>query len=95
MIRELVDKNDIMKPFDFSNPPADPVVLYNDLAETMIENGGIGLSANHVGLPYRFFVLRAAEIVGFFNPSVVDFSSDQVIFEAWFLSYPNLFVNLK
>jgi peptide deformylase len=100
MIQELVDKNDSilkreMKPFDFSNPPVDPVVLYNDLAETMIENGGIGLSANQVGLPYRFFVMRSEEIIGCFNPKIVDFSSEQVILEEGCLSYPNLYVKIK
>jgi len=100
MIQELVDKNDSilrqeMKPFDFSNPPIDPVVLYNDLAETMIEKGGIGLSANQVGLPYRFFVMRAEEIIGCFNPKIVDFSAEQVILEEGCLSFPNLFVKIK
>lgn len=56
MIHQLVSNNDpILKTktevFDFKNPPTDPIKLYYDLGETMIENNGIGLSANQVGLP--------------------------------------------
>jgi peptide deformylase len=77
MIRELVDCNDpILKQktenFDFANPPINPVELYNDLAETMRENDGLGLAAPQVGLPYRVFVMRAENIIGIFNPRIVD-----------------------
>lgn len=100
MIRELVSCNDPilkakMEPFDFKNPPTDPVQLYYDLGETMIENNGIGLSANQVGLPYRAFVLKAQEVIGVFNPRIVDASTESVVLEEGCLSYPNLFVKVK
>lgn len=84
-----------MPAFDFRNPIVDPVELYTDLAETMRENEGMGLSANQIGVRTRAFVMRADEIIGVFNPRVVDVSSETVILEEGCLSYPNLFVKIK
>jgi peptide deformylase len=100
MIRNLVDKYDPIlrqatERFDFKNPPVDPVLLYQDLAQTMIEHNGIGLAAPQIGLPYRAFVMRAEDVIGVFNPIVVDISSETVILEEGCLSYPNLFVKIK
>ena len=84
-----------MPAFDFDNPIVDPVLLYNDLAETMRENNGMGLSANQIGVRTRAFVMRAEEIIGVFNPRVVDISSETVTLEEGCLSYPNFFVKIK
>jgi peptide deformylase len=84
-----------MPAFDFSNPVMDPLQLYTDLAETMRENNGMGLSANQIGVRTRAFVMRAEEIIGVFNPRVVDESSETVTLEEGCLSYPNLFVKIK
>ena len=46
-----------LEDFDFRNPPTDPIVLANNLIETMKHHKGIGLSANQCGLPYRAFAL--------------------------------------
>ena len=100
MIRELVDCYDPIlrqstENFDFANPPINPVELYNDLAETMRENDGLGLASPQVGLPYRAFVMRAENIIGVFNPKIVDASSEMVYLEEGCLSYPNLWVKIK
>jgi peptide deformylase len=100
MIRELVDCYDPIlrqktENFDFTNPPINPVELYNDLAETMRENDGLGLASPQVGLPYRVFVMRAENIIGVFNPRIVDMSSEMVYLEEGCLSYPNLWVKVK
>ena len=84
-----------MPAFDFSNPVMDPLQLYTDLAETMRENNGMGLSANQIGVRTRAFVMRAEEIIGVFNPRIVDESSEMVTLEEGCLSYPNLFVKIK
>ena len=84
-----------MPAFDFNNPIVDPVELYTDLAETMRENEGMGLSANQIGVRTRAFVVRAEEIIGVFNPRIVDVSSETVTLEEGCLSYPNLFVKVK
>ncbi len=100
MIRELVDCNDpILKEplekFDFDNPPMDPIELAHDLAETMIANNGLGLSANQMGLPYRAFAMKAEKIIVCFNPIIVDTSTETVMLEEGCLSFPLLFVKVK
>ena len=100
MIHELVDcKDPILKQpienFDFSNPPTDPIQLAHDLAETMLDKGGIGLAANQIGLPYRAFAIKAEQIIVCFNPKIVDVSNETIYLEEGCLSYPNLFVKVK
>lgn len=100
MIKEILDRNapilrEVMPAFDFANPVVNPVELYNDLAETMRENEGMGLSANQIGVRTRAFVMRAEEIIGVFNPRIVDMSTETVTLEEGCLSYPNLFVKIK
>jgi peptide deformylase len=100
MIREILPYTDPilkeeMPAFDFSNPVMDPLQLYTDLAETMRDNEGMGLSANQIGVRTRAFVMRGEEILGIFNPRVVDESSEMVTLEEGCLSYPNLFVKIK
>ncbi len=97
---ELVDCNDpvLREPtpqFDFTNPPVDPLDLVSDLAETMLTNGGVGIAANQCGLPYRVFVMNAAELIPCFNPRIVDSSSEEIYLEEGCLSYPELFVKVK
>ena len=86
---------EVMPAFDFKNPIMDPVELYTNLAETMRENEGMGLSANQIGVRTRAFVMRGENIVGVFNPRVVDVSTETVLLEEGCLSYPNLFVKIK
>ena len=100
MIYELIDCNDPllkqeMELFDFTNPPIDPLDLVSNLAETMLANNGIGLSANQCGLPYRVFVMLGQELIPCFNPRIVDVSSETVILEEGCLSYPDFFVKVK
>ena len=100
MIYPLVDCNDpILKtelqPFDFSDPPVNPLDLVSDLAETMLTEGGIGISANQVGLPYRVFVMQAEELIPCFNPRIVDMSNETIVLEEGCLSYPGMFVKVK
>ena len=101
MILDLVDCNDPilreeMERFDFSNPPVDPYELAANLAETMLENNGLGLSANQCGLPYRVFVMHSEPLpLVFFNPRIVDVSEEQVILEEGCLSFPGLYIKIK
>lgn len=86
-------------PFDFENADIDPKELYENMADTMIKNKGMGLSANQVGFNYRMFVFgnpgARESIVGIFNPIIVDYSSGLCIMEEGCLSYPGLFVKIK
>lgn len=100
MIYDLVPDNhpilkQKMEPFDFANPPVDPLELVSDLAETMLSHNGIGISANQCGLPYRVFVIKGIELIPCFNPRIIDTSEDQLVLEEGCLSFPNLFVKVK
>lgn len=100
MIHKLVDCNSPilrqkMETFDFNNPSTDPIQLAKDLAETMIENNGLGLSANQIGLPFRAFAMKAEKIIVCFNPRIVDLSEETIMLEEGCLSYPLLFVKIK
>ena len=100
MIKDIVNHTDPilreeMPAFDFANPIMDPVELYKDLAETMIDADGMGLSANQIGVRTRMFVMRAENVIGVINPRIIDVSSEMVTLEEGCLSYPNLFVKVK
>lgn len=86
----------VVEPFDFTNPPEDPIQLSYDLLSTMRHYRGLGLSANQVGRPYRVFVVDSYPALVCFNPTIVDYSKDKLIFlDEGCLSYPNLFISIK
>lgn len=85
-----------MEPFDFKNPPTDPVQLAIDLTETMIQNNGLGLAANQIGLPYRVFAINAKPVYVCFNPRIIDEThTNIVLMDEGCLSFPNLFLQIK
>jgi peptide deformylase len=83
--------------WDFNRPEEEARKLYLDLARTMRENGGIGLSANQVGLPYRVFTLESPYgfPMGLFNPVVVSTAGEEVYLEEGCLSFPDMLVKVK
>lgn len=84
-------------PFDFENPPHDPKELEKLLAEAMEKFGGIGLSANQVGVDARVFVMRTADsgIVAFFNPELTKVSQETDLMKEGCLSFPDLYLMIK
>lgn len=100
MIIDLIPKDhDLLRaklePFDFSNPPTDPIQLAKDLTETMLHHNGIGLAANQVGLPYRVFVIKANPILACFNPKIVSQSGEEIELEEGCLTFPNYYVKVR
>lgn len=85
--------------FDFSNPSMDPVQLEKDLIETMLENNGIGLAANQVGLSIRVFVMGHKQTPetaqAFFNPYVIKTVDEIDNLEEGCLSFPGMFVKVR
>lgn len=81
--------------FDFANPPVNPLDLVSDMAQIMIDNRGIGLAANQVGLSYRVMVVLGEELIPMFNPKIVDISSESIVLEEGCLSFPGLLVKIK
>ena len=83
MIHELVPTTDPilkqeMELFNFETPSVDPVELAHDLAQTMMENDGLGLAANQIGIKARAFAIMGEQIIVCFNPKIVDLSDDLV-----------------
>lgn len=83
--------------FDFENPKEDPKEIEKNLAEAMDKFGGIGLSANQVGLPYRVFVMKTADkgTVAFFNPKITRASQETDLMKEGCLSFPDLYLMIK
>ena len=83
--------------FDFDNPIADPKEIETKLSETLLKFGGIGLSANQVGLNARVFVMRTADkgTVGFFNPELLRVSQETELMREGCLSFPDIYIMLK
>lgn len=83
--------------FDFENPKEDPKEVEKNMAEAMDNFGGIGLSANQVGLPYKMFVMKTADkgTVGFFNPKITRVSQDTDLMKEGCLSFPDIYLMIK
>lgn len=81
--------------FDMNNPPVDPKELGLDLLKHMRHFGGIGLSANQLGLPYRVFVMEGDPGFVCFNPRITAFAGEDVMLDEGCLSYPGLYVMKK
>ena len=79
--------------FDFENPAEPPEEIAKNMAEAMEKFGGLGLSANQVGLPYRMFVMRTmhegeteSKVVPYFNPELM---------KEGCLSFPDIYLMIK
>ena len=88
--------------FDFENPPEDPKEIAKNLGEAMDKFGGLGLSANQVGLPYRMFVMRTmhegdekTQNLAYFNPEITRVSQETESLKEGCLSFPDLFLMIK
>ena len=46
-----------LDPWDWENPPMDPIQLKKDMLKLMFDSNGIGLSANQIGINGRFFTM--------------------------------------
>ena len=81
--------------------PEDKVEFSKDMAETMRHWGGIGLSANQVGFPYRMFVMGDNENIEkgkkwvCINPEITDMSKDLIRYKEGCLTFPFLFLDIE
>ena len=87
---------------DFENPPEDPAEIAKNMAEAMDKFGGLGLSANQVGLPYRMFVMRTmhegdeeSKVLPYYNPKLTRVSQETDLMKEGCLSFPDLFLMIK
>jgi len=101
-IYDLVKSTDpvlkqVCKPFDFTNPPINPIHLASSLFETMFANSGLGLAAPQVGLLYRVFVVGYDNTNKqvFFNPEIIEYSKREDDHLEGCLSFKRLFFKVS
>lgn len=85
-------------PYDFTKERAiaDAEYISFSLAETLDKMGGLGLSANQVGLEHRVCVINMGnEIWTMFNPEILEKSEETSEFAEGCLSYPGLYLKLN
>jgi peptide deformylase len=81
--------------WDF-NGEDDAQMFTNMLQDRMVELGGIGLSANQVGVAKTVFCIGMNEYRKiFFNPVILETSSEEVSGEEGCLSFPGIFIQVK
>lgn len=79
----------------------DAVELEKAMCDFMVENRGIGLAANQVGITKRVFVMGSYNIENFpepfalFNPRIVKISDETLLAKEGCLSYPDLWLSVK
>jgi peptide deformylase len=85
------------EPFDFSSPNAikEAEFLAHSLAASMQKYGGIGLSANQLGINKRVCAVAAdSKIWILFNPVIVERSLTESNLSEGCLSYPGLYIKV-
>lgn len=83
------------KEFDF-NGDIDAAMFSNIMHDRMKELGGVGLSANQVGLNLRMFVLGAGDVkMSVFNPEIIETSEEQVSLDEGCLSFPGIYMKVQ
>ena len=85
------------EPFDFNAPNAvrEAEFIAYSLAETMQKYGGIGLSANQVGINKRVCAVAADNKIWImFNPVIIERSVTESNLSEGCLSYPGLYVKI-
>lgn len=82
---------------DIENPGFDPVELKKEMVKFMIDRGGIGLSANQVGMDMKVFVMGDSEGNAniCINPTVLQYTEDTETELEGCLSFPNMYVKVK
>ena len=89
--------DDMLKEFKIQ----DRKELSKKMYDSMTKYGGIGLSANQVGLPFRMFVMGGhpqiedGKVRNCFNPLINDVSPETVVMKEGCLSFPFLFLSIK
>jgi len=89
--------DDTLKEFNFTDRADLSMVMY----DSMVKYGGLGLSANQIGLPYRMFVMGGhpeiedGKVRSVFNPLINDVSQETVNFKEGCLSFPFLFLSIN
>ena len=82
--------------YDFTNEGESAPAISTVLFERMKQLGGVGLSANQVGLDMRIFVMGLGETkIAVFNPEITEYSDTEELFNEGCLSYPGIVLGIK
>lgn len=75
------------------------LLIFEDLSRGMIENNGWGLSAPQIGVNKQAFVFgdpkNPDQIIGVFNPKVIDMSEETTYIAEGCLSWPGLSAKVR
>ena len=91
----------LMEDDPFLNSPTTPVDDFStvkadayEMVGVMIENNGIGLSANQVGIDKSFFVMGSEDdgYLTVINPEITSVSDEKVSISEGCLSFPDLYI---
>lgn len=83
-------------PYDFAKDGESAEQVANVLFDKMVEYGGIGLSANQLGLDLAVFVMGTNYgRMNIFNPEILEYSKEEMSFKEGCLSYPGIFMDVK
>lgn len=75
--------------------------LEHKMTTFMLDQHGIGLAANQIGITKKVFTMGSFNIAGFpepfalFNPRIIEHSQESVLDQEGCLSYPGLYLNIK
>ncbi len=89
--------DDMLKEHDFK----DRKELVNTMFDAMFKYGGLGLSANQVGLPFNMFVfgghpqIEKGKKVACFNPIIINSSAEQILLKEGCLTFPFVFLSIS
>jgi peptide deformylase len=84
------------QPFNFEADGDSAQSVANVLFERMKQLGGVGLSANQVGLDMRVFVMGLGELkIAVFNPIIIKYSKEEEVFNEGCLSYPGIMLAIN
>lgn len=83
-------------PYDFATEGESAPGVASVLFERMKQLGGVGLSANQVGLNLRVFVMGLADTkIAVFNPEILECNTKEELFNEGCLSYPGIMLSIK
>jgi len=91
----------IMPEFDFDNPVMHPKQLEREMVELMVQERGIGLAANQVGIEARVIAIFPRDMslemgpFAMFNPEVMEASEELGEGLEGCLSFPDLVLPIK
>lgn len=86
-----------MDPVDIENPGFDPLELKEQMLDCMIRHGGLGLSANQVGLNQQIFVMgdTRKNSTLCINPQILEHTSKTTVDAEGCLSFPDIYLNIE